>query len=57
MCSQGWLCVYIKLHQLFVGFNSVFFLLAVYGPPGEQVSGVSASEARLDVENGHVPPA
>lgn len=57
MRSEGWLCVYIKLRQLLVGFNSIFFLLAVYGPPGEQVSGVSASEARLDVEHGHVPPA
>lgn len=25
--------------------------------PGEQVGGVSASEAGLDVEHGHVPPA
>lgn len=30
----------------------------VQGPlPGEQVGGVSAPEARLDVEHGHVPPA
>ena len=44
----------------------MFYLVVSFGPslqavhgslPGEQVGGVSAPEARLDVEHGHVPPA
>lgn len=33
------------------------FLCIIHGPPGKQVCGVSASEARLDVKHGHVSPA
>lgn len=33
------------------------FLRVIHGPPGKQVCGVSAPEARLDVEHGHVSPA
>lgn len=32
-------------------------LCVIHRPPGKQVCGVSASEARLDVEHGHVSPA
>lgn len=33
------------------------FLRIIHGPPRKQVCGVSAPEARLDVEHGHVSPA
>lgn len=33
------------------------FLHIIHGPPGKQVCGVSAPEARLDVKHGHVSPA
>lgn len=39
-------------------FSAGAALRVVQGPfPGEQVGGVSAPEARLDVEHGHVSPA
>lgn len=31
-------------------------LCVLHRPPGKQVCGVPASEARLDVKHGHVPP-
>lgn len=41
---------------LVLGFNPSLHVVH-RSLPGEQVGGVSASEARLDVEHGHVPPA
>lgn len=47
--------VHDSKHDLIFGCGSSLHVL--HRPPSKQMGGVPASEARLDVKNGHVSPA
>ena len=55
VCVRVCVCVSTHTHLI---LPLVLAQLLVHGPlAGEQVGGVPTPEARLDVEDGHVPPA
>lgn len=49
-----WTCVVVSACCLILSFNVVVIQRSL---PGKQVGGISTSEAGLDVQHGHVPPA